>query len=86
MPKFQNQFGQGDMNGVFDDRRENFSWGLPFDGQLRPWGQIIDGNQRVKPYVAIEDNVKDFFNTGEALENNLSLSGGTEKSNFLLVF
>nr|MBP6316110.1 SusC/RagA family TonB-linked outer membrane protein [Chitinophagaceae bacterium] len=86
LPKFQNQFGQGDMNGVFDDRRENFSWGLPFDGQLRPWGQIIDGNQRVKPYVAIEDNVKDFFNTGEALENNLSLSGGTEKSNFLLSF
>ncbi|MBK9480648.1 MAG: hypothetical protein IPO02_01405 [Bacteroidetes bacterium] len=49
------------MNGIFDDRRENFSWGLPFDGQLRPWGQIIDGNQKVKPYVAIEDNVKDFF-------------------------
>ncbi len=86
IPKFQNQFGQGDLNGVFDDRRENFSWGLPFDGQLRPWGQIIDGNQRVKPYVALENNVRDFFNTGEAFENNLSLSGGTEKSNYFLAF
>lgn len=85
-PKFQNQFGQGDMHGVNDDRRENFSWGLPFDGKLRPWGQIIDGNQKIKPYVAIEDNVKDFFNTGEAFENNLSLSGGTEKSNYFLSF
>jgi TonB-dependent SusC/RagA subfamily outer membrane receptor len=72
-PKLQNQFGQGDMHGLNDDRRENFSWGLPFDGQLRPWGQMIDGNQRVKPYVAIEDNVKDFFNTGEAFENNLTV-------------
>lgn len=85
-PKFQNQFGQGDMHGIYDDRRENFSWGLPFDGQLRPWGQIIDGNQRIKPYVAIEDNVKDFFRTGEGYENNLSLSGGTEKSNYFLSF
>ncbi|MBK9483029.1 MAG: TonB-dependent receptor plug domain-containing protein [Bacteroidetes bacterium] len=74
-PKLQNQFGQGDMHGLNDDRRENFSWGLPFDGQLRPWGQVIDGNQKIKPYVAIEDNVKDFFNTGEAFENNLTLNG-----------
>ncbi|MBK6330089.1 MAG: SusC/RagA family TonB-linked outer membrane protein [Bacteroidetes bacterium] len=85
-PKLQNQFGQGDMHGLNDDRRENFSWGLPFDGQLRPWGQVIDGNQKIKPYVAIEDNVKDFFNTGEAFENNLTLNGGTEKSNFFLSF
>jgi hypothetical protein len=39
MPKFQNQFGQGDMNGVKSMiRRENFSWGLPFDGQLASMG------------------------------------------------
>ena len=60
-PEFQNKYGQGIVKGVVDDRRENFSWGLPFDGQNRPWGQVIDGEQKVKPYSAIEDNVKDFF-------------------------
>lgn len=85
-PTFQNQFGQGDMHGLPDDRRENFSWGLPFDGQIRPWGQIIDGQQKVKRYEAQEDNVKDFFNTGKAWENNLSVSGGTEKSNYFVGF
>lgn len=27
----QDKYGQGDTHGIFDDRRENFSWGLPFD-------------------------------------------------------
>jgi TonB-linked SusC/RagA family outer membrane protein len=85
-PTFQNQFGEGDLNGIPDDRRENFSWGLPFDGQIRPWGQIINGQQQVKRYEAQENNVKDFFNTGKAWENNLTLSGGTEKSNYFLGF
>lgn len=85
-PTFQNTYGQGDLNGVPDDRRENFSWGLPFDGQVRPWGQIIDGQQKVKPYSPIENNVKDFFNRGTAWENNLSVSGGNEKTNYFAAF
>jgi TonB-linked SusC/RagA family outer membrane protein len=83
-PTFQNSFGQGDLNGVPDDRRENFSWGLPFDGQIRPWGQIINGQQKVKPYSPVENNVKDFFNRGTAWENNLSVGGGNDKSNYFL--
>lgn len=85
-PEFQNQFGQGDLNGVFDDRRENFSWGLPFDGQVRPWGQIINGQQKVKPYSAQPNNVRDFFNRGTTWENNLSLSGGNEKTTYYAAF
>ncbi len=83
-PEFQNTYGQGDVDNVLDDRRENFSWGLPFDGKLRPWGQEIDGKQRVKPYSAVKDNVKDFFDTGVAFENYISMSGGTEKSAYNL--
>ncbi len=83
-PTFQNQYGEGDMNGIPNDRRENFSWGLPFDGQLRPWGQVINGQQRVKQYEAQKNNVKDFFNIGKAWENNLSLSGGTDKGNYFV--
>ncbi|RYE05313.1 MAG: SusC/RagA family TonB-linked outer membrane protein, partial [Sphingobacteriales bacterium] len=84
LPDFQNKYGQGDVNGVFDDRRENFSWGLPYDNQNRPWGQIIDGQQRVKPYSALPNNVRNFFDLGKAFNNNLAINGGTENTAFRL--
>ncbi len=84
LPDFQNQFGEGDVDNVFNDRRENFSWGVAFDGAVRPWGQEINGQQRVKPYSAIEDNVKNFFQTGLTATNNVAFSGGTEKSSYYL--
>jgi len=89
-PTFQNQYGQGDLHGDPTDRRENFSWGLPFDGEVRPWGQQIDIDgdgtldQRVKPYSAVENNVRDFFETGVTYNNQLSFTGGGEKSTFYL--
>lgn len=84
LPEFQNKYGQGDINGVVDDRRENFCWGLPFDGQLRPWGQAINGYQKVKPYSAQENNVKDFFNRGRTLENNVAIGSGNDKGSYFL--
>jgi len=84
LPEFQNKYGQGNVNDVVDDRRENFSWGLPFDGQVRPWGQEINGKQKVKPYEAQEDNVRNFFNIGKTWENNLSIGGGGENSTYYL--
>ena len=86
LPDFQNEFGQGNVEGVKDDRRENFSWGLPFDNQARPWGQIVNGKQQIKPYSALENNVKDFFDIGNTWNNNISLSGGGEKTTFYLSF
>jgi len=81
----QHEYGQGDIyQGVPDDRRENFSWGYKFDGQLRPWGQAIDGKQLVKPYVDQPNNIKSFFNHGKNLTNFVSLSGGTETSTYFL--
>jgi TonB-linked SusC/RagA family outer membrane protein len=85
-PDFQDKYGQGDTHGVFDDRRENFSWGVPFDDQMRPWGQIIDGQQRVKPYSALPDNVRNFFDYGKVANNSLAINGGTEKTAFRLSF
>jgi TonB-linked SusC/RagA family outer membrane protein len=87
-PEFQNTYGQGNVF-VGDqpaDRRENFSWGAAFDGKLRPWGQEIAGKQKVKPYSALPNNVKDFFNIGKTFENNLSFSGASEKSTYFLSF
>lgn len=83
-PEFQNKFGQGDVQHNPNDRRENFSWGLPFDGLVRPWGQNINGQQKVKPYVALPDNVKNFFNIGKTWENNVSLGGGGEKGAYFV--
>ncbi len=82
LPDFQNEYGQGDVDFLKDDRRENFSWGLPFDGKERPWGQVINGKQKLKIYEALPNNVKDFFNIGKTLTNSLSISGGTEKTNY----
>lgn len=98
LPKFQNQYGQGYYavgddgdplvtNGVqqyVNDPRENGSWGAPFTGTVQPWGQEIDGVRQQKPYSAVKDNVKDFFKTGFATDNNLSFSGGSDKSTFYL--
>ncbi|MBS0028038.1 SusC/RagA family TonB-linked outer membrane protein [Chitinophaga sp. 22321] len=83
-PTFQNEFGEGNLDGIPDDRRENFSWGEKFDGKERPFGQIIDGKQQLKKYEAIPNNVKDFFDPGQTFNNNLTVSGGNEKSTYFL--
>jgi len=98
LPEFQNEYGQGYytgddvgkpllVNGVYqytNDPRENGSWGGPFTGVVQPWGQAIDGVRQQKAYSAVKDNVKDFFKTGFATDNNLSFSGGGDKSTFYL--
>lgn len=84
LPEFQNVYGQG---GQFQpDSRENFSWGPKFDGKIKPWGQAIDGQQLVKPYVPLPDNVKNFFDYGQTLNNSLSLSQGGDKTTYYLSF
>jgi TonB-linked SusC/RagA family outer membrane protein len=92
-PEFQTKYGQGNKEfgadkvtpeGIPDDRRENFSWGLPFDGEMRPWGQVINGKQQFKPYSDAGNNLKEFFNTGRTWENNLAFGGATEKSSYYL--
>jgi TonB-linked SusC/RagA family outer membrane protein len=85
-PDFQNSYGQGDLHGVYDDRRENFSWGLPFDDQNRPWGQVIDGQQKVKPYSALPNNTKDFFDVGKIYTNSVAVNSGNEDAAFRLGF
>ncbi len=86
LPEYQNEFGQGNLYaGAYpNDRRENFSWGEKFDGQVRPWGQEINGQQKVKPYSAQPDNIKSFYKKGLTSENYISLAGGTEKTTYFL--
>lgn len=92
LPDFQDEYGQGylagfdsDGNPVYEnDPKENWSWGAPFNGEIQPWGQEINGVRLEKPYSAQPDNAKNFFDTGIASNNNLSFSGGGEKSTFFL--
>ena len=82
LPDYQNEYGQGASKAP--DSKENFSWGPKFDGKVRPWGQQIGDSQRVKPYVALPDNVKEFFETGSVLTNNLSFAQNNDRNSFYL--
>ena len=92
LPDFQNQYGQGyptgfnaDGSPIYNgDFRENGSWGAPFTGVVQPWGQLIDGVRQQKAYSAVKNNVRDFFDTGFSTDNNLSFSGGGDKTTFYL--
>lgn len=80
LPQFQNVFGQG-WSGHFA-YEENGSWGPKFDGKVRKWGAVYNNSQQIKPFVALESNVADFYEVGIGRNNTLSLSGGDEKRNF----
>jgi len=83
-PTYQTQFGEG-APGTPDDRPDNFSWGPAFTGQLKPWGQIIDGKQQVKPYSSLGSTpISQFFQRGKDLQNFVSISGGNEASTYYL--
>jgi TonB-linked SusC/RagA family outer membrane protein len=93
MPDWQNEYGQGYMSGSatsagyvtgINDASDNFSWGAPFDGKSAPWGQEINGVTQSKPYAALPNNIKDFFTTGFATDNNIGISSGNDKSSFYL--
>jgi TonB-linked SusC/RagA family outer membrane protein len=76
----QNQFGQGYDNASLDSG-ENWAWGPQLDGISRPWTTPIDSDgdgaleSLVRPYSAVENQLKDFFETGQTISNNVSVSG-----------
>jgi TonB-linked SusC/RagA family outer membrane protein len=94
VPHLQNSFGQG-WNGKSWSSwsgssntvsNENGSWGPAFNGEIRPWGAILNNAQQIKPYVALENNYRDFFEKGSTFTNSFRVSGGGENSNFSLSF
>jgi len=94
IPHLQNSFGQGWngkswsnwANSPNTSSNENGSWGPAFNGEVRLWGAIINDAQQIKPYIALENNIKDFYELGNTFTNNVRVSGGGEKSNFSLNF
>jgi len=87
LPDFQNEFGQGWYDGTLEaNLEENGSWGPKFDGKDRIWGHVVNNQQKYKPYVALKDNVKDFFETGMTNNTSASVSNGNERSTFFLSY
>ncbi|MFI1771769.1 SusC/RagA family TonB-linked outer membrane protein [Thalassobellus citreus] len=94
VPHLQQKWGQGwngsDSSGLptggSGATNENGSWGPAFNGQVRIWGQIVDNSQQIKPYVNLENNIRDFYDIGNTYSNSLRLSGGGEMSDFSLIF
>ena len=60
--------------------------GPRFDGADRLWGNTVDNTRLVKPFVALEDNIRDFYTTGAELNTNVGVSGGNEQSTFYLSY
>ncbi len=86
LPTFQNQFGQGFFGSSRDFPNENTSWGSAFDGKDRVWGRVVDNQQRVKPFVGLKNNVKEFFDIGKTFTNSVSLQGGNKSSNYYISY
>lgn len=83
-PRYQNKFGQGwDSHHYLD---ENGSWGPRLDGVERPWGNVVNSSQLLKPYSFQEDQLENFFDTGTSRLNTLSISGGSDTSTFRLSY
>ncbi len=76
----QNKYGQG-WSGLWATN-ENGSWGPKFDDQLRLWGNTVDNSRLLKPYSLVEDNLRDFYETGTGMSHNFALTGGTENLTF----
>lgn len=84
LPEFQNEFGMG-WNGDHT-QIENGSWGPRFDGSMQLWGNVYNNSQKLKPYVALDNNIKDFFDTGVRYNNSVSFNGATDKSDYFVSF
>ncbi|MBQ8888087.1 MAG: SusC/RagA family TonB-linked outer membrane protein [Bacteroidaceae bacterium] len=84
LPQMQNEFGMGWYGDKTDN--ENGSWGPRFDGTMQVFGPIYNNSQKLKPYVAMEDNIKDFFDTGLRYSNSVSFNGATDRSDYFVSF
>ena len=78
LPKFQDQYAQG-LNGIYVDGNHggisSYSWGPQID-TLKVGGVAVPKH----------NNVKDFFKTGHTTDNNVTVSGNTDKSNYVVSY
>lgn len=86
LPKMQNKYGQGwNGNQTFI---ENGSWGPEMDGSTQVYGPIWDHQQLIHQYSPVDNNIKDFFDTGLSTSHSVALSGasGDNKMSYYLSY
>ncbi|MEO5593782.1 MAG: SusC/RagA family TonB-linked outer membrane protein [Chitinophagaceae bacterium] len=78
LPKFQDKYAQGSAGKYVDGN----------NGQLgsTSWGPLIDTLKVSGVPVQKRNNVKDFFKTGHTSDNNVTVSGFTDRSNYLVSY
>jgi TonB-linked SusC/RagA family outer membrane protein len=97
LPDFQNDYGQGNAGqfsyvdgaggGINDGVDE--SWGPQLDiGLMIPQFSSVDENgvAQPAPWISHPENVRNIFETGNTITTNVSMTGGSERSNFRLSF
>ena len=66
---------------------ENQQFGPKFDGSQRNLGLALEnGNIQTRPYSALPDERRKFFNTGYQTQNGVSFSGGSERSKIFVSY
>lgn len=95
-PDYQNLYGQGyngefeyfDGNGGGIQDHVDESWGPPLDGRLIPqFDSPYDpetGIRTATPWVSNPNNIRDIFQTGFQLTNNIAMSKRTDNTSFRL--
>jgi len=95
VPHIQQDFGTGWAGVSYSNvagegsraqSNENGSWGPAFNGEVRPWSRIVDNQQLIKPYVALENNKQDFYNIGISTNTSLNINSGGEKSDISFTY
>ncbi|SOE22584.1 TonB-linked outer membrane protein, SusC/RagA family [Spirosomataceae bacterium TFI 002] len=97
MPDYQNTYGGGYKQSFDQYNGEpvvNYaadeSWGPRMDGQLvRQWYSWYPDDEdfgKMTPFSPNPNNIADFYETGRTLNNNISLSGASDNTNFRLSY
>lgn len=88
-PKFQNEYGSGYSSGS-DNTLNTQAWGprLNTGRQLVQWNSPLgaDGKAVATDWVSYPDRIKDFFNTGHTLTNNIAVAKSGEAGDFRLSY
>lgn len=77
LPELQMKYSQGTGGGVFNsDKSASVGPGKLVNGTPQSWGNLTKDSLGITPY----DNMNDFFQTGYAYNQNLSITNNTENS------
>lgn len=76
LPEFQHKYAQG-LNGQY------VNGNIEGNYSSTSWGPLLDTLRVNGAKVPFYDNVKNFFKTGHTTDNNVSVTGSSDRSNYL---